>query len=356
MPTRRGFLASLVAASGLPALTWADAGQPAFLAAARDPDGAFALYGLDGAGAERFRVALPARGHAAAAHPHAPEAIAFARRPGRFAVVLDCVSGRVLRRLEAPAGRHFYGHGAFSADGQQLYTTENDIAGGTGRIGIWARDEGYARTGEIASNGTGPHEMLRLPGRDILVVANGGIRTDPARGRDKLNLDTMRPNLSYLAPDGAVLDMVELAPDLHRNSIRHLAAAADGQVAFAMQWQGDPMQPVPLLGLHRRGQAPALATAPVVEQRAMQGYAGSVALDAARGRVAITSPRGGRVHLFGLDGAYLDTHRRADICGLGVGPEGFVATDGMGGVWTVADGLQPQARFARAWDNHLVTL
>ena len=127
MPSRRGFLAGLAAATLAPQPSWADAGSPAYLAAARGEDGSFVLYGLDGSGHRVFAVPLPSRGHAAAAHPSRPEAVAFARRPGTFALVIDCRSGgRLIARLAAPKGRHFFGHGAFSSDGTLLYTSEND--------------------------------------------------------------------------------------------------------------------------------------------------------------------------------------------------------------------------------------
>jgi hypothetical protein len=40
--------------------------------------------------------------------------------------------------------------------------------------------------------------VLLASDRRRLVVANGGILTDPGSGRAKLNIATMRPNLSYL--------------------------------------------------------------------------------------------------------------------------------------------------------------
>ena len=123
---RRQFLGGIFAAGLMPVPTWADAGSPAFLSAAAKPDGGFVLCGI-GAGLDiRFEIPLPARGHAAAAHPNRPEAVAFARRPGTFAVVIDCATGAQKAMLTAPEGRHFYGHGAFSSDGGLLYTTEND--------------------------------------------------------------------------------------------------------------------------------------------------------------------------------------------------------------------------------------
>ncbi|CUH75347.1 hypothetical protein SAMN04488093_101486 [Tropicibacter naphthalenivorans] len=349
---RRHFLSALLASASLPALSWADAGNPAFLAAAREENGGYALFGLDNGGADLFRIPLPGRGHAAAAHPTAPEAVAFARRPGTFALVIDCVSGGVLHRLDAPEGRHFYGHGAFLEGGNLLVTTENDIDSGQGVLGLWARDAGYRRIGEIASGGIGPHELLRLPG-DVIAVANGGILTHPDRGRDKLNLDTMRPNLSYVTVANGIEEVVELDAELHHASIRHLAYA-DGQVGFAMQWQGDLPDPAPLLGLHRKGGHPVLCSADLAEQMAMDGYAGSIAM--AGGRVAITSPRGGRVHLFDTAGEFLQAVPRRDVCGVASAGAGFVVTDGLGGVLALDEGLSPLVSAPRAWDNHLVRL
>ena len=81
MPTRRGFLAGLMASGLAPCASWADAGSPAFLAAAKVPSGAFALIGLSATGERLFEIPLPGRGHAAAAHPSRPLA-PHSRCPG----------------------------------------------------------------------------------------------------------------------------------------------------------------------------------------------------------------------------------------------------------------------------------
>ncbi|MEM7424347.1 MAG: DUF1513 domain-containing protein, partial [Pseudomonadota bacterium] len=156
MPTRRAFIAGAAAAGMAPVPTWAEAGGPRYLSAARMPDGRFRLFGLDGELQPVLSLPLPGRGHAAVAHPERPEAVAFARRPGTFAIVLDCMTRSVVAVLDAPPERHFYGHGAFSADGARLYTTENAYEIGEGRIGVWAVDDGYRRIGEFASGGIGP--------------------------------------------------------------------------------------------------------------------------------------------------------------------------------------------------------
>ncbi|MEH6653734.1 DUF1513 domain-containing protein [Loktanella salsilacus] len=356
MTTRRGFLASLAAAVAIPSVTWADAGSPDYLAAAREPDGSFALYGVTAQGQQRFRIPLPGRGHAGAGHPVRPEAVTFARRPGTYALVIDCAQGRVICTLTAPEGHHFSGHGAFSADGELLFTGEIDNATGSGWIGQWTRAGGYRRSGQFASGGIGPHEILRRPDGG-LVVANGGIIAALDDDRTKLNLDTMRPNLTYLALDGTVEEQVELSPDLHWNSIRHLAAHADGTIAFAMQWEGAAAVTPPLLGLHRRGQVPVMCNLPDAMATRMQNYAGSVAFEAAGDRVAITSPKGGVLAIFDLGGTFIDMPVRADVCGIGAAPDGFMLTDGFGGMARFgANALAGVAAFDVAWDNHLITI
>ena len=356
MPSRRAFLAGMMASGLCPTSGWADLGAPCYLSAARNPDGQFALYGLSDGGELLFQLPLPDRGHAAAAHPFRAEAVGFARRPGRFAIVLDCRTGERLATLNAPAGRHFYGHGAFSADGKILLTTENDYEAGEGRISLWDAANGYTRLGSFPSGGVGPHDMRLMPNGETLVIANGGIETHPESGRTKLNIPVMQPNLTYLDLQGRVLEVVELDRALHKNSIRHLAVRKDGLVAFAMQWQGSLSEHPPLLGLHRRGQRPVLAQSNPDQHAQTMGYAGSVAFSEDGTRVAFTSPRGGVLHVFDADtGAFLRDHTLEDVCGLAHGPGGFSATSGTGQIVHVAkDTVRTQASWDVQWDNHLI--
>lgn len=349
MATRRAFLAGLACAS-LPVVSWAEVGSPALLAAGKLDDG-FVLDGLSARGESLFRIALPARGHAAAAHPQQALAVAFARRPGTFAVVIDCLTGRVRNRLTPPEGRQFNGHGAFSADGSVLMTSEVVAEGSAGRIGLW-ETVGYTRIGEWESGGVGPHDLKLLPDGS-LVVANGGIQTDPA-DRTKLNLPDMRPNLTQLSTTGEVLAQTTLDGTLHQNSIRHLALIR-GRVAFAMQWEGDSAEAVPQLGLWTPGQTALLCPPDDRDAFAMKGYAGSIAVGS--DLIGLTSAPSGVVMLFDAAGQQVAKHQRADISGLAALADGLVATDGQGGIWRVdLQGLTPLARSDVAWDNHLIAL
>ncbi|MDE4133841.1 DUF1513 domain-containing protein [Phaeobacter sp. QD34_3] len=358
MPSRRGFLAGLLAAGMAPAASWADLGSPAYLSAGKTADGRHLLAGLAEDGEILFTRPLPARGHAATAHPHRPEAVGFARRPGRFADVIDCRTGEQLSRLEPPAGHHFYGHGVFTADGSLLMTTENDYEAGRGIIGVWDARADYRRIGSFASGGTGPHDMLLKADGSGLVVANGGIETHPDSGRAKLNIPTMRPNLSYLDFDGAITEQVELEPELHKNSIRHLAIRADGTVGFAMQWQGDLGADVPIVGLHRPGMSPRLMAEDDPRLRNLNGYGGSIAFTPDGRQVAVTSPRGSVMQVFDCESGEMNgEYGLADVCGLAQSRAGLIASSGTGKVVELVQGqLRPLRSAALRWDNHLIRL
>lgn len=353
MTTRRRFLASLgagAAAGMLPSPGWADVGDPAWLSAAREGDGGFALFGIRADGTLAFRVGLPARGHAGARHPTRALAVMVARRPGRYVLVVDCASGALLAHLTPPEGIHFNGHAAFLEGGAVLATSEQRAIDSAGQVGLWdART--WVRIDEWATGGIGPHDVALLPdGR--LAVANGGIATDPT-DRRKLNLATMRPSLAILGSAGGLDDLIDL-PDLRQNSIRHLAVRADGTVAFAMQWEGPETEAVPLLGLWGGGAGVTLAQAPEAELRRMSGYAGSVAWSGDGRQVVITSPRGGRVQIHDDTGRFLDGFDRTDVCGLAPVTTGVVVSDGTGRLLRLGDSPALLARHPLAWDNHLI--
>ncbi len=270
-----------------------------------------------------------------------------------FSTAYPVVRERCSRRR---GGRHFYGHGTYSADGEMLFTTENDFEAGMGAVGVWDVSAGYARIGELASGGVGPHDMRLLPGGQTLVVANGGIETHPESGRSKLNLSGMRPNLCYLEIDGRIADVIELDSEFHRNSIRHLAVGRDATVAFAMQWQGDAARHPPLLGVRKPGGTARLLAAPSDDHIRLQGYAGSIAIAGDGSTITITSPRGGVLQVFDAGSeSYLGQLQIADVCGVSPSGPGFVFTSGTGLVAGLIGLSQTwRSRHNCSWDNHLV--
>ena len=357
MTTRRAVLKGIMASGLLARASWADAGAPKYLSAGRRPNGSYAVYGLSAHGSIQFEIPLPGRGHAAAAHPTAPLAGGVARRPGQIALVLDCLMGSVRQWLAAPKDRHFYGHGAFSADGSLLFTTENDFENAEGRIGVWDVFNGFRRIAEFSSGGVGPHDIRLMPDGAALVVANGGIETHPDSGRAKLNIPTMEPNLSYVSLSGDLRETEALPKELRKNSLRHLAVNSAGHVAIGAQWKGDPKKDVPLVFTHKMGGALHAIEASMNAQSGFEGYVGSVVFDATGQAIAATSPRGDRFAIYDLADGSHKAFQTPDVCGVAASEQGVVASTGQG-VFLAAktSGAQELSSAPVQWDNHLIRL
>ena len=362
-----GLLAGGIAGSLLMAPVRVDAAArdaPLYLSARADSDGMYRVSGFSADGIAHFDLALPGRGHSFALRPRGHEAVHFARRPGRFALVLDLEQGTVARRVEAPPDRHFYGHGVFSPDGRLLFTTENDFGGERGVIGIYDAEVDYRRVGELPSHGIGPHEIALLSDGETLVVANGGIATHPDLPRVKLNLPTMAPSLCYVdRRSGGLRRQLTLDPALHQLSIRHLAVGPDDRVAVAMQYEGPARDRVPLVALQRGAGPLHLLDGPRTVLHAMKNYCGSVCLDPDGRTIAVSAPRGNLVTFWDVrTGRYLSSAGVADGCGVAPGsqPGEFLASSGLGGVFVIDARSGTTRPFALGglesarWDNHLV--
>lgn len=334
--------------------------EQALFLGARLNAGGHEIAVIDERGRDRLVLPVRGRGHSFAIDAARRKAVAFGRAPGRFAVAFDVDGGSEPQAIAPPRDRHFFGHGAFTPDGRLLLASENDYAAGRGVIGVYDAGKGFARVGELASGGVGPHEVVLLEDGKTLCVANGGILTHPDYGGQKLNLDTMRPGLAYVdAESGELIEQVFLAPEFNQLSIRHLAIDAQGTVWFGCQYQGDPDDHPPLVGRHRRGRKAELFAGPGETLKAMSNYVGSVAVDASGEIVASSSPRGGLVAFWdAATGRHLGSRTLADGCGVApLGHHHVLATSGRGAVGDLTPGataflVEPDTG-APAWDNHL---
>jgi hypothetical protein len=336
--------------------------QTIIAATTRNRDGSFtaAIYDLDKGLLNA--VDLPARGHDIAVNPVSRECVAFARRPGTFAIAFNATSGQPPLIFHAPSGRHFYGHGIFSPDGKLLYTTENEYTNGAGVIGIWDVAGNYKRIGELSAHGIGPHDINLLGDGRTLVIANGGILTHPDQGRRPLNLAMMSPSLTYIdRSSGELLEQQQLPDDLAKRSIRHLDVGSNDIVVFGCQYKGPRWHKVDLVGFHKRGQKISLMPSDPAVHRALRYYVSSVAVDRSGDFCAITSSRGQQAVVIDIARQkVLATHAFTDISGIAATPEAgrFIASSGSGAL-AIADAghIQEYSKTAPwSWDNHAITL
>lgn len=339
-------------------------GGPLYASCVRLDDGRFAVAVMTDAGEIRRLRDLPDRGHDVAFDPIRRRCVAFARRPGTFAVVFDLDGRDEPQAIVAAPGRHFYGHGVFSADGATLFATENDPARGLGVIGVYDALDGFARIGEFPAGGVGSHELVWCADGRTLAVANGGLETDPAvGGRLDLNRADMEASLTLLdAAAMRVLAVHRLPPDLAQLSIRHLAVDGRGDLWFGCQHEGDPTATPPLAGRLRPGRAPEMFSLPEDCAPRTRNYVGSVAVSADGETVAFSAPRGGLVFGFSAGaGAFLGLADLKDACGLAPAPRGEPGLRVTSGHGVVAglDAAVSMRRLAKdpvAFDNHLARL
>ncbi|KQT66208.1 MULTISPECIES: DUF1513 domain-containing protein [unclassified Aureimonas] len=303
-------------------------------------------------------VELPDRGHDVTFDPVSGRAVAFARRPRNFAVVFDPASGRTLKTILSAKGRHFFGHGFFSPDGALLYATENEIETAEGLIGLYDTADDFRRIGEFRTGGMDPHEALLMPDGETIVVANGGIETDPTFGRQKLNIATMEPSLVFLdRRSGEIREQQRLDAKLHQLSIRHLAIDGRSRVWFGCQYEGNPADAPQLVGFASLGETPRLIELPRPELAALSNYVGSVAASADGARIALSSPVGNRLLVLDAATATVAAHHTLkDGCGLAPSGGDFLATSGQGDIVMLADDTQLMPSRKVLWDNHILAL
>jgi hypothetical protein len=360
--TRRTLLAAGTAALFAGKSARADAGGR-YLSAAASFAGGYAVVAVDEAGEIAFDLDLAERGHGLAVRPGSSEAICFARRPGRFALVIDTLAGKVVTEIPAVTARHFSGHGVFVQGGDLLLATENDEVRHQGLIGVYDARANYARLGEFPTFGIGPHDIALLPDGKTLVVANGGIdkRHDDTGGRE---LADIRSDLVYLDWQAQrLVERVVLEPRYTRLSIRHLALTEAGDVAAALQDSADmPDLDFPLGFLHRVGGAPRWLAAPEGGWASLRGYCGAAAVDRGAGLIAMSSPRGNCVGLWDESGAALEAVAVHDGCGLSAtGTKGeILISSGSGELFSASRAArQPTLRGANGafrFDNHMVRI
>ncbi|MEO1191504.1 MAG: DUF1513 domain-containing protein [Pseudomonadota bacterium] len=318
-------------------------------------DGDFAVALLSRKGDLRATLTLPARGHDAAISPDGRSAVVFARRPGRFAIILDLQSGTIVGSFAPPPGRHFYGHGVFSSDGRQLITTENDYEQERGLLGRYEVGTGYRPLPAFDSRGIGPHQVILLRDGQTLAVANGGIATHPDFPRQKLNLATMAPNLTLIdLASGNLVERAALPNVYHQLSLRHLVEAGDASLWIGGQYEGPLAGSPPTVARFQLGRGLQLLDARRDHGRAMKGYIGSLACSRGGERVAMTSPRGGQVTIWDvLTGRQIEAFARPDVCGVAARGAHFLFSTGQGCVhWHQGRNDLSPIQF----DNHLRAL
>ena len=308
-----------------------------------------------------FQVRLPFRGHEALVTPDKQWLIVMPRRPGKIGAKIRLSDPENYSLFCAGYGRHFYGHAVLTRDGEFLISSENDFEAGRGVLSV-RKTQDLSVISEIGSGGIGPHQIAWLSDQKTLAVANGGILTHPDKPRKKLNLDSMRPNLTLVSLDDGLIQQQFESPN-YQSSMRHIDVTPDDDVVVGLQHEGDYSESVPLVVVARVNGAIEVLPQPIADTLNMKQYIASVAVDPKTFIVAVTSPRGHQIAFWDVrTSKYLGQKRLRDVAGLAIekGTNGFFASTGVGridrfsaiaplhssGISLKTPGVQ--------WDNHLL--
>lgn len=295
-------------------------------------------------GAPLRSVPLDFRAHGAARHGR--KLVVFPRRPGDRFAVIDLSSFGVLAVQKAPDGRHFYGHGAFTRDGQYLLAPENDVQTLRGGIGVYDVSERIRRIGRLDLPGPGPHEIVREREADRFHIAVGGLETHPAYGRTPLNLHDFKSEIVSLTFSGGSLDRTGPWPGSSGVSLRHLALDDEGRMYVGGQVVREAERRAQNVLWLRQGDA----LRALDESRRLGGYVSSVA--AFGGSAIVTSKEAGLAIRFEKAQA-VERYRLAGASAAALGP-GFVALSGFSEL-RLNDAVRSAAPHAE-FDNHGMSL
>lgn len=351
---RRSFLraagASFLATLSPRALFALERSDAVFASGFRAPDGTFGIGLVAEDGTFIDRIDLPDRIHGLGHSPATGLSVAFARRPGTFAVIFDARKRSEPILIASPDDRHFFGHGHFSPDGRLLYASENDFDANRGMIGLYDARDGYRRIGEYSTYGIGTHDLSVSDDGRLLIAANGGIETHPDFGRTKLNLDHMEPSLALIdAATGTLVERHTLPETLRQLSTRHIDLDDKGRVWFACQYEGPRNDLPPLVGHFGKGEDLTFLSLPDETTIGLANYVGAIAVNRREGLVGLTSPNGGRfVVLDAGSGRVLREESIADAAGIAAAPHGFAVSS--------YDGRFAGRREDVAWDQHVASL
>ena len=328
---------------------------------AADSDNQHYLLLTDMHGRPQLSVSVSQRAHDVAYNAATQYAVFFPRRPGTEMVTIDLGKRHSPKRIKSAPGTHFYGHGVFSADGRWLFTTENEFDTGRGIIAVYDAADQFKRVRVMDCGGIGPHQLAWMNDQRTLVVAIGGILTNPASERDKLNIDTMQPALTYIDSEtGNIID--SFRPQHHQMSIRHLAVSSRDQVIIGVQFEGPAWQSVPLV-LSHCGETALQPMADNSHWPMLNQYIASVAISADGKQAITTTPRGSLVSRWNLDDlSLINAVGVRDVAGAAYSHhrQQFVVSNGIGQLFSLGEEKPKLVTLANLpaihWDNHLALI
>jgi hypothetical protein len=249
------------------------------------------LLDLDESDAEPARIPLAFFGHGFAIRPKRPtEAVVFEKR-GFGGCVLDLAVRRAVRPIAPMKGHAFYGHSAYSSDGDVLFVVETSLENNEGVVSL--RDSNtFLVLGMLPTYGIAPHDCHLVEGGRTLVITNGGGPVD----------SPFLPSVTFVDVASRALVERHEVLDRHLNA-GHIAMADHREFAVVSA----PREGLPVrtsfggVTLRRRGQPWVHMVPPDAVAPRLVGESLSVAIHTPSRTVIATHPDGNLITFWSLD-------------------------------------------------------
>lgn len=249
------------------------------------------ILDLDAGATLATRIPLDFFVHGIAFHPGRPrEAAAFEKR-GTGGCALDLEAPRLGRPIPPMMGHAFYGHAAYSHDGDVLFVVESRLGSDHGAISI--RDSRtFAVQGVFPTFGTAPHDCHLIEQGRTLVITNGGGPVGSAS----------LPSVTFIDVNSCALLEKHEVFDGNRNA-GHVAVAENREFAAVSA----PREGLPArtslggVSLRRRGKPWVHMATPEAVTSRMIGESLSVVIHSPTGTVAATHPDGDMITFWSLE-------------------------------------------------------